>query len=74
LHSDTFDLPCSLDVGLIESQLDISADMAAVSAVIGDSIGHGPAVPLAASPLKGSITHSSKTRSVRRIFIAASIA
>jgi hypothetical protein len=74
LHKDAFDLPCSLDTGVIESQFGISVDMATAPPVISASIGHCPVAPLAASPLRGSIAHSSKTRSVRRIFIATSIA
>jgi hypothetical protein len=55
-----------LDIGVIESQPGISAGMATASPVIAASIGHCPVAPLAASPLKGSITQSNRIRIVRR--------
>jgi hypothetical protein len=60
--------------GFIESQPGIAADIAALPGIATDDcIGHSPIVPLAASPLMGSITHSMSSSKVRKNFMLMAV-
>ena len=74
LQSESFDL-LSRPAGIaIDSQSVMATDIMLPGSWVMDCIGHCPAEPLAASPVKGSTAQSHKTNKVRRIFTTASIA
>jgi hypothetical protein len=82
LHSGLGDLPSCPDDGsdtdsdtdVMESQPGMDSAMALVESIVMLCMGHGPAEPLTASPVKGSTAQSHKTNNVRRIFTTGSIA
>src|SRR5438094_415 len=78
LHSGLLDLlSCpdeESDIETMESQPGMDSFMALEESIVMLCIGHGPAEPLAASPVKGSTAQSHKTNNVRRIFTTGSIA
>jgi hypothetical protein len=77
LHNGLLDLlscPDDSDTDVMESQSGMDAAVALVESIVMLCMGHGPAEPLAASPVKGSTAQSHKTNNVRRIFTTGSIA
>lgn len=68
LQSTLLALPAVDD--FVMSQPENPADLASCPCTDFDCcIGHSPAKPVAASPLKGSITQSSRTKKVRSTFM-----
>jgi hypothetical protein len=74
LQSAVFDMLSCLAGVAIESQPGIDSDIPLPESAIVSCMGHCPAVPLAASPVRGSTAQSNTTKNVRRNFMGRIIA